>query len=479
VEQLKEGARGAGFGHEVPHPFRWSQRNQGELSVEVSGNLPAWLKGQLMRTAPAEFSRNGIEAGHWFDGHALMYAFDFGQGVHFHQQLLASDILAQNDRGKRAMATFGTDMRRSFLQRLFAPVPEATDNTNVNVVPWQGQWLAMTETSQQHVVDKDSLRSVGHYTYEDRLPKGLAMLAHPHYEARTKSLVNLGIAYGPTTEVHVFRQSKDQKRREVEGKLGFKRAPYLHAFGLTPRHALLIDHPLRVSAARMLFSDRALIRHFSWQPGEGTKLWQLDRQSGRFTSYETDPLFCFHTVNAFEEGGDVVLDFLAYDDASVIDGLYMDVLAQKPFGAMPRLVRARLTPGKASAKIERLTDVGFEFPQIAYRRCHGQRHRFVWGTALAGEGGQWRSEVVKVDLDSGDVRRFEDGDITYGEPVFVARPGAADEDDGVLLVVGAHAREERSRLSVLDARSLELLAGCEVAASIPLGFHGNFAAHGD
>jgi carotenoid cleavage dioxygenase-like enzyme len=475
MEQLTENERSAGFGGQVPHPFRWSQREKRELPVAVSGSLPEWLKGQLMRTAPADFARNGIQIGHWFDGHALMYAFDFGQGVHFRQQLLATDMLAANDRGRNDTAMFGTDMRRSFLRRLFAPVPALTDNTNVNVVPWQGQWLAMTETPHQHMVDKDSLRSLGHYRYEDRLPKHLASSAHPHYEAHKKAMVNVGTVFGPRNELYFYRQSKDGKGRELEGKLALRRAPYLHAFGLTPRHTLLIDHPLRVNASRMLFSDKGFIRHFRWEPEHTTKLWALDRQSGKFQSYECEPLFCFHTVNAFEDGSDIVFDFLAYDDARLIDALYTAALARALPDITPHLVRARLSPGKSDAKLQRLSSVGFEFPQIAYRRCQGQRHRFVWGTALSLREGSYRSEIVKVDGESGDVRRFEDDDITYGEPVFVARPGASDEDDGVLLAVGSHAHEERSRLCVIDARSLAPLARCEIGLSIPLGFHGNYA----
>jgi carotenoid cleavage dioxygenase-like enzyme len=434
------------------------------------------LKGQLMRTAPAEFSRNGIQIGHWFDGHALLYAFDFaGQGVHFRQQLLASDMLASNDRGRNDMGMFGTDMQRSFLRRLFAPVPAVTDNANVNVVPWQGHWLAMTESPHQHIVDKGSLRSLGHYKYEDRLPKSLVSSAHPHYEAHSKSMVNVGTVFGPRNELYVYRQNRDQKRRELEGKLPLKRAPYLHAFGLTPRHALLIDHPLRVNASRMLFSDKGFIRHFRWEPEHATKLWALDRQSGKFVGYECEPLFCFHTVNAFEDGSDIVLDFLAYDDARVIDAFYISALAQGVPDIMPRLVRARLSPSKSSAKLEQLCSVGFEFPQIAYRRCQGGRHRFVWGTALSRRDQAYRAELIKVDTESGDTVKFEDGEFTYGEPVFVARPGARDEDDGVLLAVGCHPREERSRLCVLDARSLAPLARCEIGLSIPLGIHGNFA----
>lgn len=460
---------------ELSHPFRWSQREKAELSVRVSGNLPGWLRGQLVRTAPAEFQRAGVRIEHWFDGHGLMYAFELGQGVHFKQQLLSSDILAANDRGQSNVATFGTDMQRGLLQRLFEPIPKFTDNTNVNVVPWQGQWLAMTETPHQHVIDKDTLRTRGHYRYEDRLPSGMSMTAHPHYDATRGSMVNLGMTYGPRSEVTFFRHAKGSHKREVEGRLPVKRAPYVHSFGLTPKSTLLIDHPLRANALRMLFSNRGFIRHFDWQPEHTTRLWKLDRDSGELRAYETEPLFCFHTVNAYEEGTDTVFDFLAYDDAKVIDALYTDALAQGLPAIAPRLVRARLTPGKDNVQLERLTDGGFEFPQIAYGTHQGKRHRYVWGTELLPDAALgMRSEIVKVDVEHGDVKRYVDREFTFGEPVCVPRPGAAREDDGVLLAVGAAPNVERSRLLVLDAATLEVIASCDTDVSIPLGFHGTF-----
>lgn len=42
-------------------------------------------------------------------------------------------------------------------------------------------------------------------------------------------------------------------------------------------------------------------------------------------------------------------------------------------------------------------------------------------------------------------------------------------------VVRSAAKEERSRLMVLDAANLALLSTCELDLSLPLGFHGSFA----
>jgi carotenoid cleavage dioxygenase-like enzyme len=430
-----------------------------------------------VRTAPAALSPGGFAAQHWFDAQALVYGFEFGrEGVRFKQRLLASRHLAALERGENRTASFGTDLSRGFFRRLVEPIPKLTDNANVNVVPWQGRWLAMTEAPDQHQIDPVSLASVGVYQYQDSLPGGLIPSAHPHYDAASASLVNVGSHYGAKSELFVFRQGQHGQRREVEGRLALKRMPYIHSFGVTARHVLIIDQPLTVNPLRMLFSNKAFIRHFEWQPERGTRLWKLDRSSGEFSRYEAEALFCFHTINSFEDGADVVMDFIAFDDPSAIDAFYLDALARGLPDLKPRIVRARLAPGARRASIEPLSDASFDFPQIAYRSHHGKPYRYVWGTAI-GSTPERRTESIvhKLDLSSGESLRFSDPAFTYGEPVFVPRPGASVEDDGVLLAVGSHASEERSRLLVIDAARLEPLASCDVELSIPLGFHGTFA----
>ena len=83
---------------------------------------------------------------------------------------------------------------------------------------------------------------------------------------------------------------------------------------------------------------------------------------------------------------------------------------------------------------------------------------------------------MRVDTRHPEVGRFSEPAMTYGEPVFVARPGADNANDGVLLTLGSHLREDRATLAVLDATTMQSLAHCDVELSLPLGFHGNFRA---
>lgn len=456
-------------------PFRWTQRDQQTLPVHTEGRVPDWLTGELVRTAPAVFAQGDWRAEHWFDGLALIYGFSFGQGVAFRQGLLTTRFAADVSAGRASTASFDTTMKRGFFQRLVQPVPEVTDNTNVNIVPWQGAWLAMTESQHQHVVGND-LATRGLYRFDDALPSAMSLTAHPQMDFERNALVNVGVTFGPKNELWVVRQSSHGRAREVEGKLAFKRVPYLHSFGLSPRHAVIVDHPLTVNPLTLLWSNRGFIEHFKWQPERGTRLWKLRRDSGVWTDYQTEALFCFHTVNTFDDGDDVVVDFLAFDDPSAVAFFKTERLASgalPPF--LPRYVRARLSPGKRHAELELLSGQGFELPNIAYRQLHGKPYETVWGAALAEDGKQgWSSEIVRVALEKDAVARFSEPHMTYGEPVFVPRPGSANADEGVVLTVGSHAVDERSVLAVLDATTLEPLARCQVDSSIPLGFHGNY-----
>ncbi|HEY6879619.1 MAG TPA: carotenoid oxygenase family protein [Polyangiales bacterium] len=459
-------------------PFRWTHRDQATLPVERRGTLPAWLHGQLVRTAPAVFERNGWRAAHWFDGLALMYGFTFeGEHVTFRQRLLASHAAAMAATGKNKLGSFGTPLQRNLLQRMFQPAPPLTDNTNVNVVPWQGAWLAMTETANQQVVDGATMEARGLYQYVDKLSPRL-LTAHPHYDFDGDAMVNLGTSFGRKSEVSVFRQGPRDKGRTREGGLSFDAVPYVHDFGLTARHLVLIDHPFRLKPITLLFSNRPIVDHFKWEPETGTRLWKFDRKAATWRAYETDTLFCFHVVNTFEEGDDVVFDFLAFDDPSILPKLRTEVLARGVLPTFaPRYVRARLRPDAKRAELEELSDVRFEFPSIPYRRQHGRPYDVAWGASIAAApSGEWETQVVRIDLAHRETRSYGERGVLYGEPVFVPKPDADDPTEGVLLSVGAHLHEERTTLAVIDAESMRPLAHCDVGLSLPASFHGNFQA---
>ena len=63
-----------------------------------------------------------------------------------------------------------------------------------------------------------------------------------------------------------------------------------------------------------------------------------------------------------------------------------------------------------------------------------------------------------------------------GEPLFVPRPGAVDEDDGVVLSVHNSVTDGGTQLCINDARDLKLVARLQSPVSLPYGFHGCWLA---
>jgi len=189
-------------------------------------------------------------------------------------------------------------------------------------------------------------------------------------------------------------------------------------------------------------------------------------------THEAPAGFVFHVVNAFEDGERTCLDMALFPDASIIERLRTAALAEHGLpDVAPKIVRWSARAGRDAVREEVLLARGFEFPTLSYRLRSGRRHELAFGARIAAGGLQ--STLVRLDLSSGE-RHFEREGFTFGEPVFVGRPGATAEGDGVVLAVGSHASEPRSALVVLDASEFRPRAWAEVPLPIPLGFHGSF-----
>lgn len=446
-------------------------------AARVDGAIPDWLRGDLVRTAPALFSQGGWAAAHWFDAVGMLYRFSVRSPteVAWAQRPLECSFARHAQRGRVPQASFGTPNGRPWWRRLVQPIPERSDNTNVNVLKLGPDWVAMTETETQYVVDPESLSTRGAVRYDDALGADLAMLAHPHFDFARGRAVNVGTKLGPQAELVLFEHAPAERRRVEVGRWKGREFPYVHSFVLTPTKAVLIDHPMRARPSSLLWSNKGYIDHFRWEGQSPTRLIVIDRKGGPNRVLETDAMFVFHTVHAFDDGDGVVMDVLAYPDAGIVDRFRMDRLATQPLDLRASLVRLRLDLARGTVKREELLADGFEFPSVSYRKVSGGRHGAVWGARLRDEGAGLRSTLVRVDPERGEVARFDDGDVVYGEPVFVARPGSTDEDDGVLLSVGSSPSSGRSHLAVLRAQDLERVATASVEAPLPLGFHGSFA----
>ena len=458
-------------------PFLLGTEEPLDVQATLEGSLPPWLKGALVRTCPAVFHTDSWKADHWFDGLGMLYAFRIAgpDAVAYQQRVLASSFAASmRSSGRYKPGGFATRTTRSFLRRLFGPVPEIPDNTNVNVIAMGEDLVAMTESTRQLSFAKDSLAPRGEVSYTDRLG-ALVMSAHPHWDVARNKVVNVATRLGGKSAIVIYEHGLGDRERKLVAEWRAPRMPYVHAFGLTARSAIVIAHPLTVSPLSLLWSNRPFIDHFRFRASDGTRLLVLDRASGRVREHHTDAMFVFHVIHAFDDGDDTVIDVLAYDDAAIVDQLRRPALSARVPDLTPKPIRLRMSA--AGVTREPLSDVGFEFPVVHYKRTSGASYRWAFGTSLESlpsEPQNWRATIRRLDTHTGAMTSFHEPGWVFGEPIFVAEPGGQREGQGVLVAVGTHLESNKSAMLTLDAESLAVHAWARVDTAIPLGFHGSF-----
>jgi carotenoid cleavage dioxygenase-like enzyme len=449
--------------------------------LALTGALPDWLSGSLLRTGPAQFEVGAHRMRHWFDGLAMLHRFTIDGGrVSYGNRFLHSRAYeAARERGEIVYHEFATDPCRSLFKRvqtLFSPGSVLTDNANVNVARLGERFVAMTETPLPVQFDPHTLQSAGVRPFT--VP-GQLTTAHPHLNRASGGMLNYAAKLGARSSYRFYaleppHDGGQAATPRVIASLPVREPAYMHSFGLTERWLVLAEFPFVVNPLALALSGRPYIENYRWKPDLGTRFTLVDRVSGETVAgFQTEPCFAFHHVNAYEDGDEVVVDLCAFADAGVVEDLYLERLrAGKPV-ASAELTRFRLRLSDRAVRRERLADGDIELPRINYARCNERPYRYVWGVGNGSSG--WLERVVKVDTAEHTTLSWSQPGCYPGEPVFVARPEAEDEDDGVLLSVVLDAGAGTSFLLVLDASDLSELARAEAPHHIPFGFHGQFA----
>ena len=448
-------------------------------SLPVEGTIPEWLDGTLVRNGPGKFEAGDIPLRHWFDGLAMLHRFSFDRGrVSYANRYLRTEAYRAAQRGDISFGEFATDPARSLFKRATTMFkPQFSDNCNFGVARLGDELIATTEAPVSIAFDPHTLET-GDLACT---PPGQHASAHFHRDRETDELLGLATQFGPRSKYRVYAQ-KDRAGQRILAELPAGEPSYMHSFGVSERHFVLTACPFVVNPLQLGLSGRPFIENFRWEPERGVKFLVADRRTGESRGiFETDAFFAFHHVNVHEHGSELFVDLIVYDSPRVIDTLYMDRLRTSPpsEAAHGRLNRYRIDLDSGGVVVEELCAEMFELPRIDYGRCGGRPYRYVYGAAIDTDTGEEPSDfldqVVKVDIETGEMISWHEPAAYPGEPVFVPSPrtGRA-EDEGVLLSVVLDVRGPGSYLLVLDARTLEELARARTPHPIPFGFHGQY-----
>jgi beta,beta-carotene 9',10'-dioxygenase len=483
--------------------------------LPVSGDIPGWLAGTLVRNGPARYSvGNGSAKSlrHWFDGQAMLHRFAIsGSKVSYTNRFVDTPNYRALRDGRIGYPEFATDpcgtLFGRFFTRFFGP-PGV--NPSVNIIPSQTDAsghegmdaAAITEIPLAVEFDPETLATLRVRDQRNGVG-GAVTTAHPHRDPSTGDLVNYLLRFGRHSTFQVFRQPAGQTASTLIGAQPVDPPGYVHSFAITHRYVVLVVYPFVVTPWSLLLSGRPFIENYRWRPELGTRIVVFDSADGSVRgNYRTDPCFAFHHINAWDDGDALVFDLCAYPDAGVVDALYLDALRENRGVPLATPTRFRLDLHGGTVTSEALATESLELPGIAYGRCNGRPYRYAYGVGAhaqsdsadhagdtngAGDtddvGHAGRSshnfidQLVKLDTVTGAVERWHQDGCYPGEPVFVPMPGQdGDEDAGVILSVVLDTSTGRSFLLVLSAATFGELGRAHVPHPIPFGFHGHYSA---
>ena len=291
----------------------------------VDGRLPQWLEGTLVRNGPARYEVGNRTFNHWFDGLGMLHAFTIGRGrVGYANRFLRSSAYrAAKEEGIIRYSEFATDPCPAIFNGAQATFSLAkVANANVHVGRIAQHFVGLTEVGLPVRFDPRTLRTLGVLGPEP--PLGRIETVHPHRLPGDRR-VFYDIPLIPPARYEV-KAARGTRTPRLLASIPRAEPAYMHSFGLTERYVILTESPFVVDPLKIITDWEPFIRNFRWKPSRGTTFHVVDRRSGRVTRLETDPLFTFHHVNAFERNGKIHLDLCGYDDPDVIDALYLERL---------------------------------------------------------------------------------------------------------------------------------------------------------
>lgn len=430
-------------------------------NLKVIGELPTDLSGMFVRNGPnPQFSPIGQY--HWFDGDGMLHGVRIidGKASYRNRYVRTNKFQIEKQEGKA--------LWKGLLEPFQPNHPYGTDTNTANtaLIYHGGNFLALWEGGAPHGIKLPDLGTIGKCTFNDKLQSPFT--AHPKVDAKTGEMMFIGysIAQPPYLQYGIVSPSGELLQTiPIDLPVGVM----MHDFAITENYTIFLDLPMTFRPERVqtgqfpMMFEQDLPSRFGIIPRHGN--------NSEVRWFETPACYIFHTLNAYEEGDEVVLVACRMSSTNVF---VTDESDRNPDGDIPLLYRWRFNLNTGTVKEEQLDDVPSEFPRVneefvGRKTQYGYSARMTPGNLPVFDG------LIKYDLNTGKSETHEFGLGRYGgEAVFAPRLNASSEDDGWLVTYVYDENTQTSELVVVDAQDLsgETIARVILPQRVPYGFHG-------
>jgi carotenoid cleavage dioxygenase len=415
----------------------------------VTGELPAGLAGTLLRIGPNPLGPTDPGRHNVLTGDPMVHGLRLkdGRAEWFRSRWV------RTDRVSHALGELPTPGPRHGL----------SDDCNANLIHHAGRTYAVGDGGVLPTELSPGLATVARSDFAGTLPAGFS--AHPEIDPLTGEMH--AVAYDHALpHINYLVVGVDGLVRKAE-PIPVKNASMMHAFSLTERYAVIYDLPVVFEPEEAARGSRL---PYVWNEGHGARLGILPRNgtAADVLWVEIEPCYVFHTLNAYESRGSIILDVVRHQRVFDADRL-------RPSESVPTLWRWTVDVASGTVTERELDSRPQEFPRID-DRYRGSAHRYGFTAALSPDapGALAGPALLRHDLLEGrtDVHVYGPGR-EAGEAVFVPRTPDAPEADGWLLTPVYDSASDSTDIIVVDTDDFTgpPVATIHLPTRIPHGFH--------
>ncbi|MCS6117504.1 carotenoid oxygenase [Shewanella baltica] len=289
--------------------FNGAEGDYQPLTMQVSGEWPAQLSGNLYRNGPAKMSRAGKAYQHWFDGDGMVQQFSVANGQIQHQAkfIQTKKFKVEEAAGAFKYTTAGTVIPNAL------PIRNNDDLNvaNTSLLPRHGELLALWEAGSPYRLDARTLTTLGVKSFGDKF-KGLPFSAHPLDDGQG-GLWNFGVWYvGGEKQLLVYQVAADDSIARME-VIELPQASYLHAFAQS-------ENKLVFYISSCVYEEgETYIDAFKWRPELPSQLLVIDKADFKARQLHQLPAgFVFHFGQAIEKNGELSVQLCLYPNSAIL-----------------------------------------------------------------------------------------------------------------------------------------------------------------
>ncbi|KAK7945529.1 hypothetical protein WMY93_001257 [Mugilogobius chulae] len=468
------------------------------IPATVTGRIPSFIKGSLLRLGPGLFEVGDEPFYHLFDGQALMHKFDFKNGqVTYYRKFVKTDAYVRAITEKRVVITeFGTfaypDPCKNIFSRFFSYFKgvEVTDNCLVNVYPIGEDYYAVTETNYITKVNTENLETLKKVDMCNYVNIN-GVTAHPHIE-RDGTVWNIGncMGKGATLAYNIVRIPPTQKDKSdpIEKSKVWVQFPsherfkpsYVHSFGMSDNYFVFVETPVKINLLKFLsaWSIRGsnYMDCFESNESQGTLFHIARKEPAEYIDLKLKerPSACSTTSTPTRTKA---LWWLTSVHGKALMRRYVIPLDVHKEEQGKNLVSLPYTTATATMHADGMIwlepEVCFlALVRINYEKFSGKNYTYAYGLGL---NHFVPDRIVKLNVKTKETWVWQEPDSYPSEPIFVQTPEGVDEDDGVLMtIVVAPGAQRPGYLLILNAKDLSEIARAEVECTFPVTFHGMY-----